>query len=113
LLRPLQRLSSASCPSIRISLLPLHDALPISFFSPSLTLVSLTTNGILFPPPPPEPSPAAIDTRLVEIIDKHISIGKNIFLNILRSEEHTSELQSRFDLVCRLLLEKKKSIFEI
>src|SRR5207249_10127787 len=30
-----------------------------------------------------------------------------IFQN-LRSEEHTSELQSRFDLVCRLLLEKKK-----
>src|SRR5699024_11651495 len=27
-----------------------------------------------------------------------------------RSEEHTSELQSRFDLVCRLLLEKKKNI---
>src|SRR5699024_11611099 len=26
--------------------------------------------------------------------------------NIVRSEEHTSELQSRFDLVCRLLLEK-------
>src|SRR5438067_3637985 len=28
---------------------------------------------------------------------------------VLRSEEHTSELQSRFDLVCRLLLEKKKT----
>src|SRR5438067_9306464 len=28
--------------------------------------------------------------------------------SLLRSEEHTSELQSRFDLVCRLLLEKKK-----
>src|SRR5207249_6700700 len=28
-----------------------------------------------------------------------------------RSEEHTSELQSRFDLVCRLLLEKKKISF--
>src|SRR5579885_3768367 len=28
---------------------------------------------------------------------------------IERSEEHTSELQSRFDLVCRLLLEKKKT----
>src|SRR5207249_5316711 len=28
--------------------------------------------------------------------------------NKQRSEEHTSELQSRFDLVCRLLLEKKK-----
>src|SRR2546428_4864889 len=27
----------------------------------------------------------------------------------LRSEEHTSELQSRSDLVCRLLLEKKKN----
>src|SRR5207249_11011796 len=29
--------------------------------------------------------------------------------SLRRSEEHTSELQSRFDLVCRLLLEKKKS----
>src|SRR5699024_11595038 len=29
-------------------------------------------------------------------------------LQCFRSEEHTSELQSRFDLVCRLLLEKKK-----
>src|SRR3989440_132689 len=28
---------------------------------------------------------------------------------VLRSEEHTSELQSRSDLVCRLLLEKKKN----
>src|SRR2546421_6416085 len=28
---------------------------------------------------------------------------------LLRSEEHTSELQSRSDLVCRLLLEKKKT----
>src|SRR5260370_18563009 len=31
--------------------------------------------------------------------------GKNLFL---RSEEHTSELQSHLNLVCRLLLEKKK-----
>src|SRR5438067_10809481 len=29
-------------------------------------------------------------------------------IGLTRSEEHTSELQSRFDLVCRLLLEKKK-----
>src|SRR5437868_12913436 len=28
-----------------------------------------------------------------------------------RSEEHTSELQSRFDIVCRLLLEKKKMVY--
>src|SRR5699024_11664785 len=30
----------------------------------------------------------------------------------MRSEEHTSELQSRFDLVCRLLLEKKKILYK-
>src|SRR5438034_3382565 len=30
---------------------------------------------------------------------------------IVRSEEHTSELQSHSDLVCRLLLEKKKAIY--
>src|SRR5437868_8262310 len=29
----------------------------------------------------------------------------------MRSEEHTSELQSRFDVVCRLLLEKKNPVF--
>ena len=33
-------------------------------------------------------------------------ISENNFL--IRSEEHTSELQSRRNLVCRLLLEKKK-----
>src|SRR3989440_1678402 len=31
----------------------------------------------------------------------------------IRSEEHTSELQSRSDLVCRLLLEKKKKTSEL
>src|SRR5260221_10694475 len=31
--------------------------------------------------------------------------------SLLRSEEHTSELQSHSDLVCRLLLEKKKQIY--
>src|SRR5438067_8843987 len=38
-------------------------------------------------------------------------LGAGLCLGILsaRSEEHTSELQSRFDLVCRLLLEKKKT----
>src|SRR3989449_7284437 len=37
--------------------------------------------------------------------------GKTTFINMItgyRSEEHTSELQSRLHLVCRLLLEKKK-----
>src|SRR5438874_8904846 len=35
---------------------------------------------------------------------------RQLFLElVVRSEEHTSELQSRRDLVCRLLLEKKKT----
>src|SRR5699024_11800278 len=34
--------------------------------------------------------------------------GEAAVVGAWRSEEHTSELQSRFDLVCRLLLEKKK-----
>src|SRR5207249_9495903 len=38
---------------------------------------------------------------------------KDIRQALERSEEHTSELQSRFDLVCRLLLEKKKKKMKI
>src|SRR5699024_11565956 len=38
----------------------------------------------------------------------HYSMPFNV-LGWPRSEEHTSELQSRFDLVCRLLLEKQNS----
>src|SRR5699024_11576504 len=37
-----------------------------------------------------------------------ITLSGRLRIVALRSEEHTSELQSRFDLVCRLLLEKKK-----
>src|SRR5699024_12559398 len=36
-----------------------------------------------------------------------IKVVVGIYKTYDRSEEHTSELQSRFDLVCRLLLEKK------
>src|SRR5260221_4377688 len=36
------------------------------------------------------------------------AIGEKMFQRAQRSEEHTSELQSHSDLVCRLLLEKKK-----
>src|SRR5699024_11357674 len=35
--------------------------------------------------------------------------GQKAAMRAFRSEEHTSELQSRFDLVCRLLLEKKNN----
>src|SRR5437773_12557309 len=38
----------------------------------------------------------------------HQEVRKLTSKSLLRSEEHTSELQSHHDLVCRLLLEKKK-----
>src|SRR5699024_170511 len=41
-------------------------------------------------------------------IKSSIPPGKGNPMWLERSEEHTSELQSRFDLVCRLLLDKKK-----
>src|SRR2546430_9795572 len=64
--------------------LSLHDALPISLMSSSwrtsATIPTTVTQGApLFTPP-----------------------------SLMRSEEHTSELQSQSNLVCRLLLEKKK-----
>src|SRR5207249_6574466 len=59
---------------------------------------------------------------IVAVLSRHagVALGQaDVFVNVAggvridepgadRSEEHTSELQSRFDLVCRLLLEKKK-----
>src|SRR5699024_12797714 len=69
--------------------LSLHYALPIS--RPRLRLSRL---------PRPIPSRA--------ILARFWARVARTSLESLRSEEHTSELQSRFDLVCRLLLEKKK-----
>src|SRR5712664_1508477 len=45
--------------------------------------------------------------RSLEHVDKHLMVTGKRHGNVGRSEEHTSELQSRSDLVCRLLLEKK------
>src|SRR5699024_11736322 len=50
---------------------------------------------------------------LVERFNENVNdynelLEENKSLKSKRSEEHTSELQSRFDIVCRLLLEKKK-----
>src|SRR5438034_4882680 len=41
--------------------------------------------------------------------DRAVALRDAILANTTRSEEHTSELQSHSDLVCRLLLEKKKN----
>src|SRR2546430_11400015 len=47
----------------------------------------------------------------VGVRDQHDVRGLDVAVDdaLLRSEEHTSELQSQSNLVCRLLLEKKKS----
>src|SRR2546422_4133706 len=53
---------------------------------------------------------AAGNSGLIEYRDKSKAVR---LADELRSEEHTSELQSRLHLVCRLLLEKKKKKNEI
>src|SRR5207249_11993860 len=72
--------------------LSLHDALPISSF------IGLGV-GLIF---------AILLVYFVMVVNFQSWLDPFIILMALRSEEHTSELQSRFDLVCRLLLEKKK-----
>src|SRR3712207_7340837 len=68
--------------------LSLHDALPISFY--------------IFPPCYRK-SPAHCGRLGIR--------SSFLFHQSLRSEEHTSELQSRQYLVCRLLLEKKTTLY--
>src|SRR5260221_2219250 len=51
------------------------------------------------------------DRKSTRLNSSHTVISYAVFC--LRSEEHTSELQSHSDLVCRLLLEKKKHNAEI
>src|SRR5207249_10439242 len=84
------------------STLSLHDALPISVRAvrdqhPDVTEIDL------------------VREQLQDEYDILEELGRGgmaiVFKDVVledRSEEHTSELQSRFDLVCRLLLEKKK-----
>src|SRR3712207_8822140 len=42
--------------------------------------------------------------------ERHALVERHVVAHLGRSEEHTSELQSRQYLVCRLLLEKKKEV---
>src|SRR2546422_1219578 len=71
-------------------------------------LVGSVTEG---PRGPAEPSPEGSLERarvLVAEQEPHLRHGELAVTQERRSEEHTSELQSRLHLVCRLLLEKKK-----
>src|SRR2546421_8970952 len=59
--------------------------------------------------------PVAPRKRLFAACDRAIAAATDALkirhaIGLGRSEEHTSELQSRSDLVCRLLLEKKKKL---
>src|SRR2546422_8106331 len=60
----------------------------------------------------PEDARALLDTvleRMMEAVHRYEGTVNQVMGDgIMRSEEHTSELQSRLHLVCRLLLEKKK-----
>src|SRR5690554_7060325 len=53
----------------------------------------------------------AVWNDIIATFTKQVKQGQTLqgFLTCIRSEEHTSELQSRPHLVCRLLLEKKNS----
>src|SRR5207237_6797865 len=54
------------------------------------------------------PRTLVIDTAVVSLATHITQIPRPTMSSALRSEEHTSELQSHLNLVCRLLLEKKK-----
>src|SRR5699024_12427779 len=75
----------------QIYTLSLHDALPISSQNYSVG------------------KQKRMDRVLMDcmVLSDVVSVVLGVGAYIFRSEEHTSELQSRFDLVCRLLLEKK------
>src|SRR5699024_12457874 len=77
--------------------LSLHDALPISCGTGSGVLIGLSN--------PMREAKMRKRLCVTRIGWSASSASRRIFAS--RSEEHTSELQSRFDLVCRLLLEKK------
>src|SRR3712207_7195408 len=78
--------------------LSLHDALPISGQS---VRAFCTARGL---------NEATFYARRRELADREPHRTSGTLSEPSRSEEHTSELQSRQYLVCRLLLEKKKAI---
>src|SRR5438874_8912824 len=84
--------------------LSLHDALPIS----AQDLSFIQAQGITMLVAVRSASAVRLQARLLDPSKFASSTGlETLTLDLDRSEEHTSELQSRRDLVCRLLLEKK------
>src|SRR5207248_5599282 len=96
-----------------ISTLSLHDALPIFAAAPTvpgrhrpaLSSPSWGSTGSRSPHGEEHVRPAVLTSRCTRLnLSWTTPTGQ---ANWGRSEEHTSELQSPYDLVCRLLLEKK------
>src|SRR5699024_12790783 len=92
-------------PSSSTFTLPLHDALPILFdraYSSDLARAVSTAQMVL-------EQNNHTDVSLLQTLPELREQFFGYFDGISnRSEEHTSELQSRFELVCRLLLDKTK-----
>src|SRR3712207_7746352 len=86
--------------------LSLHDALPISF---TLYVGCLPQHGL----PNGAVSAPGIRTSKPRAAEAECAHLTAVPPGRPRSEEHTSELQSRQYLVCRLLLEKKKKLIDI
>src|SRR5699024_12061794 len=91
----------------------LHDALPISYFCERQHRLHLGAITILqgrkaqLASVPHKDKAAGDGNNILGFLaDFQVSHAVCIACGLTRSEEHTSELQSRFDLVCRLPLEK-------
>src|SRR5690348_9073938 len=101
------------------NIVPLIDVLLVLIII-FMAITPTTPTGMktLVPQPPPKnqkPDPDLQKTTIVVVVGKDGSVKINQTDSTwqslgpqLRSEEHTSELQSPVHLVCRLLLEKKK-----
>src|SRR5690606_40592546 len=91
----------------------LHDALPILGLPVEEAAMATSESAArgTVDASPPLPDAPGFEHRVVATpgLRTHLAvIGEGEPVVLLRSEEHTSELQSRENLVCRLLLEKKK-----
>src|SRR5439155_23677474 len=84
--------------------LSLHDALPILLTQLSLFWFNLLNDVIPNHVLTATDFPAPFDAHREELAGRSMELRR-----LARSEEHTSELQSRGHLVCRLLLEKKNT----
>src|SRR5688500_19957505 len=94
-------------------LLPTTTRFPYTTLFRSATVSTTRPSGASRRNRGPEETPSRVTltvTTVVPVVSTLISVGSTR-IPAARSEEHTSELQSPCNLVCRLLLEKKKKNF--